>query len=46
MSGTGAAEHLPIELTNVGLGIRLMFVVLRNGLLAAGGHVLGRDLLD
>jgi hypothetical protein len=35
MSGTFAAEHLPIELTIVALGIALMFVVLlRYGLLA------------
>ncbi|PYQ97254.1 MAG: hypothetical protein DMF96_15375 [Acidobacteria bacterium] len=35
MSGTFAAEHLPIELTIAGLGIGLMFaVLLRYGLLA------------
>lgn len=35
MSGTFAAEHLPIELTIVGLGIGLMFLVLlRYGLLS------------
>src|SRR2546430_9081064 len=35
MSGTFAAEHLPLELTIAGLGIGLMFaVLLRYGLLA------------